>query len=44
MSVEVQIFAKNLELTEAIRDYITKKVAKLDKYGKINNYTLGLTI
>lgn len=31
MTVEVQIFAKNVELTEAIRDYINKKAAKLNR-------------
>lgn len=39
MTVEVQIFAKNLELTEAIRDYITKKVAKLDRFMKKGSET-----
>ena len=39
MTVEVQIFAKNVELTEAIRDYITKKVAKLDRFMKKGSET-----
>lgn len=32
MALEVDIFARNMELTERIQDYITKKVSKLDKY------------
>lgn len=39
MTVDVQIFAKNVELTEAIRDYITKKVAKLDRFMKKGSET-----
>lgn len=39
MTVEVQIFAKNVELTEAIRDYITKKVSKLDRFMMKGNET-----
>jgi putative sigma-54 modulation protein len=32
MTLEVDIFARNLEVTERIHDYVTKKVSKLDKY------------
>lgn len=39
MTVEVQIFSKNVELTDAIRDYITKKVAKLDRFMKKGSET-----
>jgi len=39
MTVDVQIFAKNVELTESIRDYITKKVAKLDRFMKKGSET-----
>ncbi len=39
MTLEVQIFSKNVELTEAIRDYITKKVAKLDRFMKKGSET-----
>jgi putative sigma-54 modulation protein len=34
MSVNVEIFAKNIELTEAIKGYIEKKVSKLDRFIK----------
>ena len=34
MSVNVEIFAKNIELTEAIKSYIEKKVSKLDRFIK----------
>lgn len=39
MTVEVQIFSKNVELTEAIRNYIIKKVAKLDRFMKKGSET-----
>jgi putative sigma-54 modulation protein len=32
MNEHVEIFAKNLELTEAIKGYIEKKVSKLDRF------------
>jgi putative sigma-54 modulation protein len=32
MSVEVEIFARNMEVTERLRDYVTKKASKLDRY------------
>lgn len=32
MTVKVEIFARNLELTERIKDYVTKKTSKLDRY------------
>lgn len=32
MAVEVEIYGRNLEVKEDIRDYINKKVAKLDRY------------
>ena len=34
MNVNVEVFAKNIELTEAIRSYIEKKVSKLDRFIK----------
>ena len=39
MSIQVEIFAKNLELTEAIKGYIEKKVTKLDRFIKEINET-----
>lgn len=39
MTVNVQIFAKNLELTEAIKGYIEKKVTKLDRFIKEGSET-----
>lgn len=32
MALEVDIFARNLEVTERIQEYVTKKTSKLDKY------------
>jgi putative sigma-54 modulation protein len=32
MSVEIEIFARNMEVTEHLRDYVTKKASKLDRY------------
>jgi putative sigma-54 modulation protein len=39
MSVKVDIFSKNLELTEAIKGYVEKKVTKLDRFLKEVNET-----
>jgi len=32
MALEVEIFTKNMEVTERIQDYVMKKVGKLDRY------------
>jgi putative sigma-54 modulation protein len=32
MSVKVEIYVRNLDLTERLRDYVMKKVSKMDKY------------
>jgi putative sigma-54 modulation protein len=32
MAMEIEIFARNLEVTERIQKYVTKKVSKLDRY------------
>jgi putative sigma-54 modulation protein len=32
MQEQIELFAKNLEVTERISDYVTKKVSKLDKF------------
>ncbi len=32
MTVKVEIFARNLELDDRIKDYVTKKASKLDRY------------
>jgi putative sigma-54 modulation protein len=32
MSVEVEVFARNMEIGEQLKDYITKKASKLDRY------------
>ncbi|HTX91975.1 MAG TPA: ribosome-associated translation inhibitor RaiA [Anaerolineales bacterium] len=32
MTVEVEIFAHNMEVTERLKDYVTKKASKLDRY------------
>lgn len=32
MTLEVEIFGRNLDITERIQDYVNKKVSKLDRY------------
>ena len=32
MALEVEIYGKNLEITERIKTYVTKKVSRLDRY------------
>lgn len=32
MEVNVELFARNMEITERINDYVTKKVSKLDRF------------
>ena len=32
MALKVEVLAKNMEVTERINDYVTKKVSKLDRY------------
>ena len=32
MALEIEIFAKNMEVTDRISEYVNKKVSKLDKY------------
>lgn len=32
MALEVEIYGRNMEVTERIEDYVTKKVSKLDRY------------
>lgn len=32
MALEVEIFARNMEVTDRINDYVNKKVSKLDKF------------
>ena len=32
MALEVDIYGRNMEVTERIEDYVTKKVSKLDRY------------
>lgn len=32
MAFEVEVFTKNMELTDRIQDYVNKKVGKLDRY------------
>lgn len=39
MTVDVKIFSKNLELTEAIKGYINKKVSKLERFMKEGSET-----
>ena len=32
MAIEVELYGRNLEITERIEDYVEKKVGKLDRY------------
>ncbi len=32
MALEVEIYGKNMEVTDRIKDYVTKRVSKLDRY------------
>jgi putative sigma-54 modulation protein len=32
MTIEVEVYARNLEIAEHLKDYITKKASKLDRY------------
>ena len=32
MALEIEIFAKNMEVTDRVREYVDKKVSKLDRY------------
>ena len=32
MTVEVQIYGRNMEITDRISNYVTKKVGKLDRF------------
>jgi putative sigma-54 modulation protein len=32
MAIEVELFARNLEIADNLKDYITKKASKLDRY------------
>lgn len=32
MSLDVEIYVRNMEVTDRIQDYVTKKVSKLDRY------------
>ncbi len=32
MTVEVEVFGRNMEVTDRIQDYVTKKVGKLDRF------------
>ena len=43
MTVKVEIFARNLEITESMRDYVMKKASKLDHYlSEINEARVDL--
>ena len=36
MTIEIGIYTKDLELTDRIQDYVTKKVGKLERFLKRN--------
>ena len=43
MAVEVEIYARNLEMADQLKDYITKKASKLDRYlGEIEQVRVDL--
>ncbi len=44
MTVKIDIFAKNLELTDRINDYVEEKVSKLEKFlGEVNECRVDLS-
>lgn len=43
MTVKVEIFSRNMELTDRIREYVSKKASKLDRYlGEIEQVRVDL--
>ena len=32
MAIKVELFVKNMEVTDRIKDYVEKKVSKLDRF------------
>ena len=42
MAVKIEINAKNMELSDKLRDYVETKVAKLDRYLDIISVLYGL--
>jgi putative sigma-54 modulation protein len=43
MTAKVEIFARNMELTDRIKDYVTKKASKLDRYlGEVEQVKVDL--
>jgi len=44
MTVEVELYARNMELAESLKDYVTKKASKLDRYlSEIEHVRVDLT-
>jgi ribosome hibernation promoting factor len=44
MAVKVEIFVRNMELTDRIKDYINKKASKLDRYlNELENVKVDLS-
>jgi putative sigma-54 modulation protein len=43
MALDIEIFGKNMEVTDTLHDYVTKKVSKLDRYlNDINDARVDL--
>ena len=32
MTLDVEVYGRNMEVTERLKDYVTKKVSRLDRY------------
>jgi len=44
MAVEVEVLARNLEIADTLKDYVTKKASKLDRYlNEIEHVKVDLT-
>jgi putative sigma-54 modulation protein len=44
MTVEVELYARNMELAENLKDYVTKKASKLDRYlNEVEHVRVDLT-
>ncbi len=42
--MEIQVFARNLEITPRLREYVEKKVSKLDRYLDIDEARVDLAV
>ncbi len=45
MAVEVEVYARNMEIADNLKDYVTKKASKLDRYlNEIEHVRVDLAI